>query len=258
MKSKNSLSYGPYLRAIRLKKDIQLKTVARKTRISMDYLIALEAENTDRLPGDIFVKGFIRSYAAAVDADADEAVRRYLFKCHEKSQSVESKQPPILHAAKSWLRLTTLVGILIGAIAFSVYAMNLSESECEGSKPLHYRLVKLLTFDSDKPPSQPPYYNGAINHATVIEFPQFTNQDDLCKRDVLKIIVKKKTWLRLMTDTVAPKHYKLNCGDRIELEVIPYMKLAIGCTDNVQLLLNDQIVSVTHKANQTQTLKIPL
>jgi len=243
---------------MRLAKDIQLKTVARKTRISTDYLIALETENTAELPDEIFIKGFIRSYAAAIHADADEAVRRYFLKCYTKRQPVELKRPPVLSSAKSWLRLTTLVGLLVGTIAFSVYAMNFADSISGDSQPWHYKLVKMLPFGSDKPPSQPSCFNSADNHATVIQFPQFTDPDDRCKKDVIKIIVKKKTWLRLMTDTIAPKHYKLNGGDRLEFEIIPYMKLAIGCADNVQLLLNDKILNVSDKTGHTVTLKTPL
>jgi len=257
-KENNSLSYGPYLRSIRLAKDIQLKTVVRKTRIGMDYLIALEAENRDELPGEIFIKGFIRSYASAIGTDGDEAVRRFLLKCDEKHQPNELKRPRLFHGAKSWLRLTTFVGVLVGTIAFSVYAMNLSDSLYEGSQPWHHRLIKLLPFGGVKPPSQLSLYNGADNQATVIQFPQFTDPDNHCKKAVLKIIIRKKTWLRLMTDTIAPKHYKLNGGDRLELEVIPYMKLAIGCADNVQLLLNDKILDISGKAGHTLTFKTPL
>jgi len=258
MKKKNSLSYGSYLKAMRLEKDIRLKTVVRKTRIGIDNLIALETENTDELPGEVFIKGFIRSYAAAIDADGDEAVRRYLLRCYGKRQPIELKQPPILYGTKSWLRLMTLVGILVGAIAFSVYAMNLSESVFEGSNPWHDRLIKLLPFSSANRPSQIAYNNSADNEATVLQFPQFTNPDDFHKKAVLKIIVRKKTWLRLMSDTIDPKYYKLNGGDRLELEVIPYMKLAIGCADNVQVLLNDKTLNVSDMASHTLNLKTPL
>ena len=61
-----------------------------------------------------------------------------------------------------------------------------------------------------------------------------------------------------MTDTISPKHNKLNGGDWLELEVIPYMKLAIGCADNVQLLLNDKILNVSDKAGHPLTLKTSL
>jgi transcriptional regulator with XRE-family HTH domain len=257
-KKNNSLSYGPYLRALRLEKDIQLKTVVRKTRISMNYIIALEAENRDELPGEVFIKGFIRSYAAAIGTDEDEAVRRYHPEYYEKSKQIESQQSSIFFIAKSWFRLTTLVGVLVGAIAFSVYAMNLSESADKGSQPWHIMLAKSLTFGSDDPLSQVAYNNEADEHVTDIPIPQFTYPEDLRKKTVLKVLIKKKTWIRLITDTLSPKHYKLNGGDYLELEVIPYMRLAIGCADNVELLLNDKILNVSDKASHTLTFKTPL
>jgi len=254
-KKNNTLSYGPYLRALRLEKDIQLKTVVRKTRISMNYIIALEAEDRDKLPDEVFIKGFIRSYATAIDVDADEAVQRYIPK-HAKRLPTELKQSSILCNAKSWLRLTTLVSILVGAIAFSVYAMNLPEYE--GIQPWHYRLIKLLAFSNDNSISQVVDDNGADKHATDIPIQQFTDLDDLHKKTVLKVLIKKKTWIRLMTDTFSPKHYKLNNGDSLELEVTPYMQLAIGCADNVELLLNDKILNISDKASHTLTFTTPL
>ncbi|MDM8556209.1 helix-turn-helix domain-containing protein [Desulfococcaceae bacterium HSG7] len=256
-KKNNSLSYGPYLRALRLEKDIQMKTVVRKTHISTKYLIALEAENTAELPDEVFVKGFIRSYAVAIDADADEAVRRYISK-HEKRSPTELKPSSIFLRTKSWLRLTTLAGILVGAIAFSVYAMSLPEFAYESDHPWHYRLIKSLTFSDDSSLAQAASNNGADKHTSDIPIPQFTDSDDSRKKTVLKIIIKEKTWIRLTTDALAPKNYKLNGGDCLEFEVIPYMQLAIGCADNVKLLLNDKILDVSDKDSHTLTFKTPL
>ncbi len=250
-KSDNHLSYGPYLRAARLEQDMQLKTVARKTCISKEYLIALEAEDKDRLPEEIFIKGFIRSYALAVGADTDEAMRRYLLSSYQKRQPIEPAPPSLLKGAKSWLRLTTLVSVLVGAIAFSVYAMNWPESV--GGK-----LVKLFAPESQNEPASPQRTNKAGNHTTFIEFPQDPISNNHEKRSVLRIIVTENTWLRIMMDRMAPKHYKLKCGDRLEFEVAPYMKLAIGCTDNVQLFLNGQKLDVSHELDQISTLRIPL
>jgi len=134
--------------------------------------------------------------------------------------------------------------LLVGVIAFSVYGMNLSEPVSEGHHSWQHGLIKLVSFGSHKHVSQVDDNNGADNQATVFQFPQFTNQNEFRQKDVLKIIVKEKTWIRLMTDTITPKHYKLNGGDRLDLEVIPYMKIAIGCTDNVQLLLNGKILNI--------------
>lgn len=255
-KNDNHISYGPYLRAARLEKDMQLKTVARKTCISKEYLKALETEDKDRLPEEIFIKGFIRSYALAVGADADEAMRRYLLSSYQERQPFEPEPSSVLKGAKSWLRLTTLVSVLVGAIAFSVYAMNWSESV--GGRLFPQRLIKLLAPDSQNASVSPQTTNKDGNHATFIEFPQAPISNNHAQRNVLSIIVTEKTWLRIMMDRVAPKHYKLKCGDRLEFEVVPYMKLAIGCTDNVELSLNGQKLNVSHKFGQIATLRIPL
>ena len=76
---KESLSFGRYLQAIRLEKNISLEQVAAQTRIGLGNLMLVEQEDHDQLPAAVFVKGFLRSYAAAVGADGDEAVRRVRF-----------------------------------------------------------------------------------------------------------------------------------------------------------------------------------
>ena len=73
----DSLSFGRYLQAIRLGKKISLEKVSAETRIGLATLLMIEQENIDGLPAEVFVKGFLRSFADAVGADGDEAVRRY-------------------------------------------------------------------------------------------------------------------------------------------------------------------------------------
>ena len=74
---KVTLSFGRYLQAIRLEKAISLEVVSKETRIRKDMLALIEEENHNKLPDEVFVKGFIRAYAEAIGADGDEAVRRY-------------------------------------------------------------------------------------------------------------------------------------------------------------------------------------
>ena len=73
----DSLSFGRYLQAIRLEKKISLEKVSSQTRIRRSNLLLIEQEDHENLPAEVFVKGFLRSYADAIGADGDEAVRRY-------------------------------------------------------------------------------------------------------------------------------------------------------------------------------------
>ena len=72
----DSVSFGRYLKSKRLEKGISLKMVSGETRIGLDTLAHIEDEDVEKLPAEVFTKGFLRAYAKAVGADGDEAFRR--------------------------------------------------------------------------------------------------------------------------------------------------------------------------------------
>jgi cytoskeleton protein RodZ len=57
---------------------ITLEEIANATKIGARSLRALELEEFDKLPGGIFNKGFVRSYARYVGIDEEQAVADYL------------------------------------------------------------------------------------------------------------------------------------------------------------------------------------
>jgi cytoskeleton protein RodZ len=61
---------GSSLREARERRGLQLTDVQRETRIRVRYLQALEEERFDLLPGDAYVKGFLRSYADALGLES--------------------------------------------------------------------------------------------------------------------------------------------------------------------------------------------
>ncbi len=54
-----------------------LEEIARITRIPKASLGHIEAGRFGSLPGDVFARGFLRSYARCLDLDGDDVVRRY-------------------------------------------------------------------------------------------------------------------------------------------------------------------------------------
>ena len=73
-------SVGQYLRRQRESKRMSVEEVARSTRVPMPSVERIEADQFDELPGEVFVRGFLKSYARAVGlaADAREALRGLL------------------------------------------------------------------------------------------------------------------------------------------------------------------------------------
>lgn len=71
-------SFGGWLRRQREMREITLRDIADRTKISMRYLEAMEEDRFDLLPAPIFAKGFLREYARYVGLSPDEVVNHYL------------------------------------------------------------------------------------------------------------------------------------------------------------------------------------
>ena len=45
---------------------MSIEEVARETRIRVEILVSLEGGQSDDLPAEVFVRGFVRAYARAI------------------------------------------------------------------------------------------------------------------------------------------------------------------------------------------------
>lgn len=71
-------SAGEVLQTEREVQGRTLTDIAAATHIKTDYLAALEADKYDTIPGAVFVKGFIRSYANYLGINGEELIELYL------------------------------------------------------------------------------------------------------------------------------------------------------------------------------------
>lgn len=69
---------GPAMRAARERKGVTLDTISVRTRIAQYYLEDIEDERFDRLPPPIYLRSYIKQYAAAVGVDEERAVEAYM------------------------------------------------------------------------------------------------------------------------------------------------------------------------------------
>ncbi|MCG2675939.1 helix-turn-helix domain-containing protein, partial [bacterium] len=70
-------SIGLTLQQARRKRKLKLETISKKTKISIRYLKALEAEDWDAFPAPTYAQAFLRSYANFLNLDSDELVQEY-------------------------------------------------------------------------------------------------------------------------------------------------------------------------------------
>ncbi len=70
-------------RLLRQYRGVTIEDIAERTKISPQYLRAIEDENYSSLPGGVFNVSYIRQYASAIGFDASRLLQRY----HEKTGS---------------------------------------------------------------------------------------------------------------------------------------------------------------------------
>ena len=72
------MDFGATLRQAREHRGVSLRQISTTTKISMAALEALEKNDISRLPGGIFTRAFVRSYAAEVGLDPEHTVQEFL------------------------------------------------------------------------------------------------------------------------------------------------------------------------------------
>ncbi len=79
--------FGGKLRQARERRGVSLRQIAGSTKISVASLDALERNDLSRLPGGIFSRAFVRSYALEVGLDPEETVREFV-ECFHQDEPV--------------------------------------------------------------------------------------------------------------------------------------------------------------------------
>lgn len=70
---------GSDLKNIRNELAVTLEQIAQETKIRIDYLLSIEADNIDVLPAKVFLKGFLKAYLKCMCLEpVDEICRRYM------------------------------------------------------------------------------------------------------------------------------------------------------------------------------------
>lgn len=75
--NEQQIQIGRKLREARQAKGYTLDDLQQLTKIQKRYLIAIEDEKFDELPGDFYVRAFIKQYADTVGLDGNELLKEY-------------------------------------------------------------------------------------------------------------------------------------------------------------------------------------
>jgi cytoskeleton protein RodZ len=115
--------FGGKLREARERRGISLRQISAKTRIARPALEALERNDISKLPGGIFSRSFVRSYASEVGLDPDATVNEFIERFNQEAPptalSVAASIPEI-EAEFENRRARATRALIFGAIAVPV------------------------------------------------------------------------------------------------------------------------------------------
>lgn len=84
------------LRRAREKAGLSIEELSSRTKIQITLLEAIEAGNFARVPGGLFVRGFLRAYAREVGLDPEEVVSQYLQDYEAFTPAPEVEDEPVV------------------------------------------------------------------------------------------------------------------------------------------------------------------
>ena len=118
--------FGTRMKRQREERGVPLRRIADATKISVSALEALERNDISRLPGGIFSRAFVRSYAIEIGLDPEQTVREFLVQFPHDSVTVGSPHvrqsyddaPP--KSRRTAVIAALAISVFVGVILFLV------------------------------------------------------------------------------------------------------------------------------------------
>ena len=116
--------FGSRMRHTREQRGVSLRQIAQTTKLSVSALEALERNDISRLPGGIFSRAFVRSYAAEIGADPEATVRDFLTQFPHESVTASGPHALVDEGSRSLqfmagaMMIAATVAVVVGVILF--------------------------------------------------------------------------------------------------------------------------------------------
>ncbi len=240
-------SFGRYLQAIRIERNIRLEQVAGETRIALATLEAIENEDFRRLPPEVFLRGFLRAYAKAVGANPHGAVRRYDARrmLLPSAAAADHEQQRISDELRGKLIVSLM--LLAGLMVVSLLGyQHWSQRPRDASKnPPAQNAGPATTGERSAVSSLTP--SEAVKKPRIPATP----------KHVLMISAQEDGWIKVAIDQGTPSEHTLKAGGQVRLEAQASFNLLIGNAAGIRLNLDGKPVHVPGKRGEVVNLHLP-
>jgi cytoskeleton protein RodZ len=250
---------GACLRDARERLGLSLRQIATSTRISVQALDALERNDIARLPGGIFTRAFVRSYAHEVGLDPEETVRDFVEQFPVEAVTYGSplvELPPadsdrtLDPELKPWPNL-----VFIGtAVAVGVVGLTLAVLWARGA------LTASASSESPVPSSSPPTPSAVSSNVPTaapvlqpIPSPPASVVDDGLR---VSVTSESPCWVRIVADDAVRYEGLLQQGVAQTREARRSLEVRVGDAAACRVTLNGRPTRALGTSGQVVTLRV--
>ncbi len=206
-----------------------LLEISRTLKISYTYLKAIEDETFEKLPEEVYVKGYIREYAEILNIDPEIVIKAYNQQVSPpQAENKEALEKDALKRKRSKIKLLLtplLLLLLVITVTFILFPSSPRKKEISISPP-----------------------------------PVETMGKNILKTDtphILKVFAIDTTWLLIAVDNTTTKDMILKHGESIELQAKTGFSLKIGNAGGVKLIFDGKEIGKIGGKGQVVNLNLP-
>ena len=275
--------FGSRLREARERRGVTLRQIANATKISVGQLDSLEKNNISKLPGGIFSRAFVRSYALEVGLDPETTIQDFIAQFphdsvtigHPASDRVEDNDALEGHRRMAgtflWL-LVVSVPVAAAVLYFSVTNRLVAPpptAEKTVAAPTHQAPAVAAVSTSEPPapassptsagvPAAPPNVapdrpgSGAVALAAPAATPP------VGEVLLVGLSVRRPCWVSASVDGQKVIDRLLEVGERRTLEVRRELVITAGDASAVALIFNGAEARLIGKSGEVVTTRFDL
>jgi cytoskeletal protein RodZ len=197
---------GNVLKAEREKQKRSLEEIARKLKINIEYLKAIEEDNYQILPAEVFTKAYISLYAEALGLESDYVLNLYreLYETKTIKKTPPARDKPVIS-----IRVAGVIVILALFILSVVVFMKYKKQE--------------------------PVEEFVTEVEEIVPVEELKSQEH-----TLKIEATELTWVSVSINGAKPKEWLLRAGDAVTLKAKEKFVIKIGNAGGTRLIFNNK------------------
>ena len=270
----DDISVGRTLSAARKKKRLRYKKLSSELNIDESYLVALEEDNFELIPGgEAYVKGFLRSYAKKLDLNPDEIIQIYSSGREKNSDktssdlSLQLKKDNINQTKylAALVLVPALVVVFFLSLAFILgFLTNQKEQNLESFKEddsiqlpekFEDQTIEIPTtqiedldkiiFKVDDSPEESDGDLREVPHSKVDELPKPV----ISNQNITSIRVFDDCWLEVFSEKERLLYILAKAGEEYIFEE-DRLKIIAGNFKNIEISFNDKIQNLEDYANK--------